>query len=90
MLLLVACESDNEHFCARYQYVYQQLVDEPDLPTYTEMKQKLLADLSAAKQDDDQAKFMLFILEDWHSEMKPQHEDGREFCMRVKRWQYYQ
>lgn len=88
-LLLGACESDNEHFCARYQYVYNQLLDEPDLPPYTDMKQQLLADLAKAKQADDKAKFMLFILEDWHSEMKPAHEDSRDFCMRAKRWQYY-
>ena len=87
--LVAGCESDNEHFCARYQYVYKQLLEEPDLPSYSEMKLQLQHDLEKADHEDDQAKFMLFVLEDWHAEIRPEHEDIREFCMRVKRWQYY-
>lgn len=89
VFFLAACESDNEHFCARYQYVYNQLLEEPDLPSYNDMKQQLLSDLSKASQDDGKAKFMLFVLDDWHSEIKPEHEDSRSFCMRIKRWKYY-
>ena len=88
MAILVACESDNEHFCARYQYVYDQLLDE-DIPTYGEMKQQLLLNLNDIKKDKQQAKFMLFVLEDWYSELKPEGESSNAFCMRIKRWQYY-
>lgn len=86
--LLQACESDNEHFCARYQYVYDQLLDD-DNPPYGEMKQQLQANMLNPKKDKAQARFMLFVLEDWSSELKPEHETSREFCMRVKRWQSY-
>jgi hypothetical protein len=85
---MTACESDDEHFCARYQYVYNQLLED-ELPTYGEMKQQLMANLIDPKKDKDQAKFMLFVLEDWHSEIKPEGELTQDFCMRVKRWQYY-
>ena len=87
-LLLVACESDNEHFCARYQYVYNQLLED-DLPSYGEMKSQLMENLANPKKDKEQARFMLFVLEDWYSEIKPEGEDSRAFCLRIQRWQGY-
>lgn len=89
MALLLGCESDNEHFCARYQYVYNQLLVD-NLPTYSEMKQSLQDNLANPKKDKDQARFMLFVLEDWYSGMKPEAEPARDFCLRMKRWQGYQ
>jgi hypothetical protein len=86
--LLVACESDNEHFCARYHYVYDQLLEE-GMPAYGEMKQQLIENLGSPDKDHGQAKFMLFVLEDWYSGLRPEHEPSRQFCMRVKRWQAY-
>ncbi|MEE8058915.1 MAG: hypothetical protein V3T17_13935 [Pseudomonadales bacterium] len=88
-ILLLACESDNEHFCARYQYVYEQLLVD-DVPPYDEMKLTLVDNLSNPKKDKGQAKFMLFVLEDWYSGFKPEHEPAQDFCMRIKRWQHYQ
>lgn len=88
LLLLAACESDNEHFCARYQYVYNQLLED-DIPPYGEMKQQLVINLSDPKKDEQQAKFMLFVLEDWYSEFKPEHESPQAFCLRIKRWEQY-
>ncbi len=87
-LLLVGCESKNEHFCARYQYVYDQLL-ENDVPDYGEMKSALHETLDNPKKDKDQATFMLFVLEDWRSGIKPQHETSRVFCLRIQRWQQY-
>ena len=88
LLVLAGCESDNEHFCARYQYVYNQLLDD-DIPPYSEMKSQLVANMSDPAKEHEQAKFMLFVLEDWYSELKPEHEDSQAFCMRIKRWQNY-
>lgn len=87
---LGACESDNEHFCARYQYVYKQLLNEHDLPSYAEMRQQLLQDSRDPKKNIDQAQFMLFVLEDWHTGMRPEDESPRDFCMRLLRWKAYQ
>ena len=89
VILLSGCESDNEHFCARYQYVYNQLLVD-NLPSYSEMKQSLQAVLADPKKDHDQARFMLFVLEDWHAEIKPEAESARDFCLRINRWQAYQ
>ncbi len=86
---LTACESDNEHFCARYQYVYSQLLDESALPSYAEMRERLLQDMKDPDQKIEQAQFMLFVLEDWHNGIKPEGEEPRAFCMRLKRWEAY-
>ena len=86
--LLLACESDNDHFCARYRYVYDQLLEE-GVPGYGEMKGQLLENINNPKKDKEQAKFMLFVLEDWYSEIKAVDEPAQDFCLRVKRWQHY-
>ena len=86
--LILACESDNEHFCARYRYVYDQLMAD-DVPPYGEMKQQLIDNLSNPKKEKEQARFMLFVLEDWYSGFKPEHEATQAFCMRIKRWEHY-
>lgn len=85
---LMACESDNEHFCSRYEYVYDQLND-PELPSYNDMKQQLQKEIDERPGDNDQQKFMLFVLEDFNIEIKPQHLKPREFCMQSQRWKYY-
>ena len=87
-VIVSGCTSENEHFCARYQYVYDQLID-PDLPSYGEMKQQLQLEISQQPDDRDQQRFMLYVLEDFHIEIKPQHLTAREFCMDSKRWEHY-
>lgn len=87
-LVVAACTDENEHFCARYQYVYDQLL-EPGNPSYGEMKQQLQENLSNPKKESQQARFMLFVLADWRSELVPAHESSGDFCQRIKRWQSY-
>jgi hypothetical protein len=88
--LLSACGADdNDHFCARYSYLYTELEGDPNLPSYGEMKTQLLSELSQPDKDHDQAKFMLFVLEDFHSEIKTPGKDAKEFCMKIKRWESY-
>lgn len=86
---MLGCESDNEHFCARYQYLYDQLLAD-DVSDYSEMNSQLLDNMSNPDKDREQAKFMHFVLQDWRMEIKPEHEESRKFCMRMKRWQNYQ
>ena len=88
VVLLSACEPDNEHFCARYQYVYDQLLED-GLPSYGEMKQQLLADIDNPKKEQEQARFMLFVLEDWYLGAKSDTESSKDFCMRLSRWERY-
>jgi hypothetical protein len=88
LICTLACTPENEHFCARYQYVYQQLLED-GLPSYGEMKQQLMAELNKPDKDKDQSRFMLFVLEDWHAELKPEQEPARDFCMRLQRWKAY-
>lgn len=88
MLMLIACNSENEHFCARYQYVYEQLLVDGN-PSYLDMRQQLQLNAEDPKKNNQQAKFMLFVLEDWNLEIKPEGEDSKRFCMRSKRWDQY-
>ncbi|MFT5692758.1 MAG: hypothetical protein ACI92E_002094 [Oceanicoccus sp.] len=88
LLMLLACKSENEHFCARYQYVYDQLLAD-DNPSYSEMRQQLQLNVEDQKKNNHQAKFMLFVLEDWNLEIKPEGEDSKDFCIRSKRWEQY-
>ena len=85
---LVGCETDNEHFCAKYEYVYNQL-DDPELPTYGEMKEQLEKEIAERPNDHDQQKLMLFVLEDYHLEIKPAHLEPQAFCLQSERWKYY-
>ena len=87
MALLSACGDANEHFCARYNYLYDQLTSESDLTSFTEMKQSLLEKI--ANDDSDKAKMMLFVLEDFHIAIKSEGEEAFDTCMRLKRWQSY-
>ena len=86
--LLTACTDDNEHFCARYDYLYEQLVSESDLPSYAEMKLSLQHEID--QKSNDQSKIMLFVLEDFYIDLKPEGEEAFDTCMRLKRWQAYQ
>lgn len=91
VVTLIGCEVDeNEHFCARYSMLFEELETEPDLPSYDEMKEQLTLTLMNPDKDPDQAKFMLFVLDDYHFEIKPKDESAREFCLRINRWQAYQ
>ena len=89
LLSLGACESANEQFCARYQYVFNQLLNEKNLPSYNEMHQQLLLNMQNPNKKKEQQQFMLFVLEDWHNGIKPEGEEPREFCMRAQRWKSY-
>lgn len=88
-LALVACESDNEHFCARYQYVFKQLLEQEDLPSYAEMRAQLLRDMKDPKKKKEQAQFMLFVLDDWNNGLLPEGQEPREMCMQLQRWTAY-
>jgi hypothetical protein len=88
-VFLVACSSENQSFCSRYQYLYDQLQEEEDLPTYGEMRQKLTDEINDPSKDKDQSQFMLFVLEDWHSGRKPSQETAKDYCLRTERWKAY-
>lgn len=83
--LLGACQSDNEHFCTRYQYLYQQLDDEQLLP-YGELKAVLLKDIAKSADQDKRAKMMLMALEDHYAQLVQANESAKDYCMRTQRW----
>ena len=87
-VFFVACSSENEHFCVRYEYVYTQL-DDPSLPSYSELKQQLQMDILEKSKDNDHEKFMLFVLEDYRAEAKPHNISPKDYCLQAKRWTSY-
>lgn len=89
ILAMVGCESDNEHFCARYQYLFRQLLDQKDLPSYAEMRAQLLRDMKNPNKKTEQAQFMLFVLEDWNNGLLAEGQQPRELCMQLQRWTAY-
>jgi uncharacterized lipoprotein NlpE involved in copper resistance len=88
VLWLSGCASDNEHFCMRYEYLYEQLSD-PDVPPYDEIRLQLLMDLNDPKKDHNHAKMMLFVLEEYQLGIKPEDEPAQAYCVRRQRWQAY-
>jgi hypothetical protein len=86
-LILVGCESENEHFCAKYQYFYRELTAPGILPI-RDLREQLEKDL-AKSPDSDPTKMALFVLNDIEADVKPEAEEPREYCMRRQRWTRY-
>lgn len=84
----VACTSDNEHFCVRYEYLYTQL-DDPDVPPFSEIYSQLQQDLKDPNKDKNHTKMMLFVLKEFQQGIKPDHESAKDYCVRRKRWEAY-
>lgn len=88
LLAIVACESENEHFCAKYSYYYRELT-QPGLIPYKDIGEQLQAELVNPEKDSDRAKIRLFVLNDIVSDIKPKEESAQDFCMRRKLWERY-
>ncbi|BFM16444.1 hypothetical protein R50073_26270 [Maricurvus nonylphenolicus] len=86
-LMLVGCESENEHFCAKYQYYYRELTAPGILPI-RDLREQLEKDL-AKSPDSDPTKMALFVLNDIEADIKPEAEEPRDYCMRRQRWTRY-
>ena len=89
VLVLTACTSDNEHFCMRYKYMYDQL-DEPDMLPFSVIRNRLLDELDDPNKDHNYTRVMLFVLAEYQSSIKPEDEDAQDYCMRRERWKAYQ
>ena len=87
-LLIAACESENDHFCAKYSYYSKELARPGNLP-YRDIKTQLRASLNDDSKDHDQTRIALFVLEDIESDIKGADESAVAFCKRRKRWERY-
>lgn len=87
-ILLAACESENEHFCAKYSFYYRELT-QPGLLPYDDLEEQLRAELHHPGKDPDRARIGLFVLADIVNAAKPIGEDPREYCMRRQLWNRY-
>lgn len=88
IISLVSCADENQHFCARYQYVYSQL-DDPELPSYETLKFQLIKKIAEDKAGSDHEQFMLFVLEDYQLGIKNSNQSSKSYCLDNKRWLHY-
>lgn len=83
VLILIGCESDNDHFCAKYSYYYTELT-QPDILPLFEIRKQLTAELE--KKPSDKTRMMLFVLNEIEVEVKPDSETAQAYCQRRARW----
>lgn len=83
VLILIGCESDNDHFCAKYSYYYTELT-QPDILPLFEIRKQLTAELE--KKPSDKTRMMLFVLNEIEAEVKPDSETAQVYCQRRARW----
>lgn len=84
-VFLMACTDNNDHFCAKYGYYYEQL-EKPGLPPYSEMKAGIEEKIA---NGDESALMMKFVLNDFRRSNKPKNETPKAFCMRRQLWLKY-
>ena len=87
-LLITACESENDHFCAKYSYYAKELTRPGNLP-FRDIKAQLRSALEDEGKDHDQTRIALFVLEDIENDIKAADESAIAFCKRRKRWEHY-
>ena len=84
--IVVGCTPENEHFCAKYSYFYDEL-SEPGLLPYRDIKQQLEKDIKESNKDRD--RLMLMVLEDKKSDVFGYKESASEYCLRAGRWKNF-
>jgi len=86
VVLLQGCESDNDHFCAKYSFYYGELTQPGILPRQA-IRQQLEKKLSL--HGSDKTKMMLFVLNELDADVKRESEPAQEYCLRRQRWKAY-
>lgn len=87
-VMMVACQSDNDHFCAKYSYYYRELT-KPGIMPLTDIERQLMDELRSGDKDPDKTKMALFVLRDVADQMKPSGEEAQDYCQRLKLWQRF-
>lgn len=87
IVFTLGCESDNDHFCAKYSYYYTEL-SAPDLMPKADIRRQLEADLK--KKPSDKTRMMLFVLDEMQAHVKPDAEPAQNYCQRRQRWNAFE
>lgn len=87
-IILAGCESENEHFCAKYSYFYKELTAPGILPI-AELRSQLEKERAGQGSDRERANMALFVLDDIERALKPIKETPKDYCIRRKRWERY-
>lgn len=88
-LALAGCADPNEHFCAKYQFFYDELT-RPDVMPLILIREQLEDDLNNPKADFEKVTMALFVLTDIEDKRMRHNETPTEFCFRTERWSLYQ
>jgi hypothetical protein len=85
-IALTACTPDNEHFCAKYSYYFDEL-SAPGILPYKDIKQQLEKEIKKSNRDKD--RLMLMVLEDKHNDVFGYGESAAQYCMQSERWKKF-
>ncbi len=87
-VILLGCESENEHFCSKYSYFYKELTAPGILPI-RDLRAQLERERDGEGADRQRARMALFVLDEIQGELKPDNEAPRDYCLRRKRWERF-
>lgn len=87
-LIFSGCTNENEVFCSRYISLYKELQG-GDVPGYWEMRDALNERLADPNANHEEARFMMFVLDDFFHKPKIKDESPKDYCMRRELWLKY-
>lgn len=86
-LILFACSGGDQLYCSRYQYLYNQLLEE-DAPHENILRIAIAKDRKDPSADQNELDFMEQVLNDFSAGLKPDELTPKEFCLKNKRFKH--
>lgn len=85
--VLLACSGGDQLYCSRYQYLYNQLLEE-DAPHENILRLAIAKDRKDPDADQNELDFMEQVLNDFSANLKPNALSPKEFCLKNKRFKH--
>lgn len=87
VFLLPACSGGDQLYCSRYQYLYNQLLED-DAPPEKILRLAIAKDRRDPSKDQNELDFMEQVLNDFSAELKPADQSPKDFCLKNKRFKH--
>ena len=84
---VIACSGGDQLYCSRYQYLYNQLLED-DAPPANIIRLAIAKDRQDPSKDQNELDFMEQVLNDFSAELKPNDMSPKEFCLKNKRFKH--
>lgn len=85
ILFIVACDGGDPLYCSRYQYLYNQLLEQ-DAPSERTLRKAIARDRLDPSKDQFELDFMEQVLNDFIAGEKPDTMTPQEYCMENERY----